>query len=143
MPSSCITALPGTMWRPLTGPVSYYPWSILWRSTDTSDHVRAMITCARVPVSAEAGAAETGVGGSGRFGWVWRRARWRSWMMRPVPGMVTISTPAVAASSSAMPKGQVPVRAQEGDTDVVAVLQHENQQQPQGAGGCREHGGHV
>jgi DNA-binding transcriptional LysR family regulator len=47
VPSSCITALPGTIWRPLIEPASYYPWSILWRTTDTSDHVRAIIDCAR------------------------------------------------------------------------------------------------
>ncbi|GAA2113324.1 LysR family transcriptional regulator [Actinomadura alba] len=47
VPSSCIAALPGTIWRPLIEPVSHYPWSILWRATDTSDHVRAVITCAQ------------------------------------------------------------------------------------------------
>ena len=48
VPSSCISALPGTIWRPLVEPVSHYPWSILWRATDTSDHVRAITTCAQV-----------------------------------------------------------------------------------------------
>ncbi|TDD23638.1 LysR family transcriptional regulator [Actinomadura sp. KC06] len=47
VPSSCISALPGTIWRPLTDPVSYYPWSILWRAADDSDHVHAVVTCAR------------------------------------------------------------------------------------------------
>jgi DNA-binding transcriptional LysR family regulator len=47
VPSSCISALPGTIWRPLVEPASHYPWSILWRATDTSDHVRAIISCAR------------------------------------------------------------------------------------------------
>ena len=47
VPSSCITALPGTIWRPLTEPVSHYPWSILWRASDTTDHVRAITTCAQ------------------------------------------------------------------------------------------------
>jgi DNA-binding transcriptional LysR family regulator len=47
VPASCITALPGTIWRPLNEPASYYPWSILWRATDTSDHVCAIIACAR------------------------------------------------------------------------------------------------
>ncbi|GAA4620207.1 LysR family transcriptional regulator [Actinoallomurus vinaceus] len=47
VPSSCISALPGTIWRPLIEPVSHYPWSILWRATDASDHVRAIVTCAR------------------------------------------------------------------------------------------------
>jgi DNA-binding transcriptional LysR family regulator len=47
VPSSCISALPGTIWRPLIEPASHYPWSILWRATDTSEHVRAITTCAR------------------------------------------------------------------------------------------------
>ncbi|MFG2084891.1 MULTISPECIES: LysR family substrate-binding domain-containing protein [unclassified Spirillospora] len=47
VPSSCISALPGTIWRPLTEPVSFYPWSILWREADDSDHVRAVVACAR------------------------------------------------------------------------------------------------
>src|SRR5580692_2275188 len=47
VPSSCISALPGTIWRPLTEPVSYYPWSVLWRAADHSDHVRAIVSCAR------------------------------------------------------------------------------------------------
>jgi DNA-binding transcriptional LysR family regulator len=47
VPSSCISALPGTIWRPLTEPASHYPWSILWRATDTTDHVRAITSCAR------------------------------------------------------------------------------------------------
>jgi DNA-binding transcriptional LysR family regulator len=48
VPSSCISALPGTLWRPLTDPPSHYPWSILWRATDTTGHVRAITTCAQV-----------------------------------------------------------------------------------------------
>lgn len=47
VPASCISALPGTIWRPLVDPVSHYPWSILWRAADASDRVRAVITCAR------------------------------------------------------------------------------------------------
>jgi hypothetical protein len=47
VPSSCISALPGTIWRPLIEPESHYPWSILWRANDTTDHVRAIITCAQ------------------------------------------------------------------------------------------------
>jgi DNA-binding transcriptional LysR family regulator len=48
VPSSCISALPGTLWRPLIEPVSHYPWSILWRASDTTGHVRAIVTCAQV-----------------------------------------------------------------------------------------------
>ncbi|MCW2859828.1 MAG: hypothetical protein JWP48_1536 [Actinoallomurus sp.] len=47
VPSSCISALPGTIWRPLIEPASHYPWSILWRATETTDHVRALVNCAR------------------------------------------------------------------------------------------------
>jgi DNA-binding transcriptional LysR family regulator len=47
VPSSCIAALPGTIWRPLTEPASHYPWSVLWRAADDSAHVRAVISCAR------------------------------------------------------------------------------------------------
>jgi DNA-binding transcriptional LysR family regulator len=47
VPSSCISALPGTIWRPLIEPSSYYPWSILWRANETIDHVRALVNCAR------------------------------------------------------------------------------------------------
>ena len=47
VPSSCISALPGTTWRPLTEPASYYPWSVLWRAADDSGHVRAVVSCAQ------------------------------------------------------------------------------------------------
>ena len=47
VPSSCISALPGTIWRPLTEPVSYYPWSVLWRATEVSDRVQAIVSCAQ------------------------------------------------------------------------------------------------
>jgi DNA-binding transcriptional LysR family regulator len=47
VPSSCIAALPGTIWRPLIEPASYYPWSVLWRATEASAHVHAVVSCAR------------------------------------------------------------------------------------------------
>src|ERR1700683_2588169 len=47
VPSSCISALPGTIWRPLTEPSSDYPWSVLWRAADDSAHVRAVVSCAQ------------------------------------------------------------------------------------------------
>ena len=47
VPSSCIAALPGTIWRPLTEPASDYPWSVLWRAADDSGHVRAVVGCAQ------------------------------------------------------------------------------------------------
>jgi len=56
VPSSCISALPGTIWRPLTEPASYYPWSVLWRASETSAYVTAIVNCARSM--------------SGRLGWL-------------------------------------------------------------------------
>jgi DNA-binding transcriptional LysR family regulator len=56
VPASCISALPGTIWRPLMQPASYYPWSVLWRAADDSGHVQAIVTCARNM--------------SGRLGWL-------------------------------------------------------------------------
>jgi DNA-binding transcriptional LysR family regulator len=47
VPSSCISAIPGTIWRPLTEPASYYPWSVLWRATEVSNYVEAVVNCAR------------------------------------------------------------------------------------------------
>ena len=47
VPSSCIAALPGTIWRPLMEPACHYPWSILWRAAEASDPVRAIVSCAR------------------------------------------------------------------------------------------------
>jgi DNA-binding transcriptional LysR family regulator len=47
VPSSCIAALPGTIWRPLTEPASCYPWSVLWRAASDSGHVRAVVSCAQ------------------------------------------------------------------------------------------------
>ena len=47
VPSSCIAALPGTIWRPLTEPASDYPWSVLWRAADDSAHVQAVVNCAQ------------------------------------------------------------------------------------------------
>ena len=47
VPSSCISALPGTTWRPLTEPASCYPWSVLWRAAEVSGHVRAVVSCAQ------------------------------------------------------------------------------------------------
>jgi hypothetical protein len=46
-PSSCLSALPGTIWRPLAEPASCYPWSVLWHATETSGHVRAVVSCAQ------------------------------------------------------------------------------------------------
>jgi DNA-binding transcriptional LysR family regulator len=48
VPASCIAALPGTTWRPLTEPASSYPWSVLWRAGDVSGHVQAVVSCARL-----------------------------------------------------------------------------------------------
>jgi DNA-binding transcriptional LysR family regulator len=47
VPASCVAAVPGIVWRPLVAPVSRYPWSVLWRAGDPSEHVRALVTGAR------------------------------------------------------------------------------------------------
>ncbi len=47
VPASCIAALPGTVWRPLTEPATDYPWSVLWRAADESGLVRAVVSCAQ------------------------------------------------------------------------------------------------
>ncbi|MFI0409308.1 LysR family transcriptional regulator [Actinomadura sp. 3N508] len=54
VPSSCVGALAGTLWRPLTDPASYYPWSVLWRADDDSGQVAAIVSCARA-ISARLG----------------------------------------------------------------------------------------
>jgi DNA-binding transcriptional LysR family regulator len=47
VPASCVAAVPeGIVWRPLVAPVSRYPWSVLWRADDHSEHVRALVACA-------------------------------------------------------------------------------------------------
>jgi DNA-binding transcriptional LysR family regulator len=45
VPSSCVRSLPGVVWRPLADPVSRYPWSLLWRADDPSEHVQAVRAC--------------------------------------------------------------------------------------------------
>jgi DNA-binding transcriptional LysR family regulator len=48
VPASCVAAVPeGIVWRPLVAPVSRYPWSVLWRAGDASEHVRTLVACAR------------------------------------------------------------------------------------------------
>jgi DNA-binding transcriptional LysR family regulator len=46
-PASCVSAIPGVVWRPLTAPTSLYPWSVLWRAGEHSEHVRAVVASAR------------------------------------------------------------------------------------------------
>jgi len=46
VPASCVAAVPeGIVWRPLVAPVSRYPWSVLWRAGDRSEHVGALVAC--------------------------------------------------------------------------------------------------
>jgi DNA-binding transcriptional LysR family regulator len=48
VPSSCAQAThPGLVWKPLVEPVSLYPWSLLWRAADQSEHVHAVRACTR------------------------------------------------------------------------------------------------
>jgi hypothetical protein len=44
----------GIVWRPLVAPVSRYPWSVLWRAGDSSEHVSVLIDTART-LSAQLG----------------------------------------------------------------------------------------
>jgi len=46
-PASCMPAPSGIVWRPLVSPVSRYPWSVLWRAGDSSEHVSVLIDTAR------------------------------------------------------------------------------------------------
>ncbi len=46
-PSSCLPTPPGIVWRPLVAPLSRYPWSVLWRAGDSSEHVRTLVRAAR------------------------------------------------------------------------------------------------
>jgi DNA-binding transcriptional LysR family regulator len=46
-PSSCVPAASGMVWRPLVAPPSRYPWSLLWRAGNSSEHVHAVVGCAR------------------------------------------------------------------------------------------------
>jgi DNA-binding transcriptional LysR family regulator len=46
-PASCVSVIPSIVWRPLTEPVSRYPWSVLWRAGEHSAHVRAVVDGAR------------------------------------------------------------------------------------------------
>ena len=48
-PSSCVPTVAGTVWRPLVAPASRYPWSLLRRAGDSSEHVRALVEGASSP----------------------------------------------------------------------------------------------
>ncbi len=45
-PSSCVPTPEGIVWRPLVEPISRYPWSVLWRAGDSSEHVSALVCAA-------------------------------------------------------------------------------------------------
>jgi hypothetical protein len=45
-PASCVTAIPGLVWRPFTAPSACYPWSVLWRAGDCREHVLAVLMAA-------------------------------------------------------------------------------------------------
>ncbi|MFI6928351.1 LysR family transcriptional regulator [Nonomuraea spiralis] len=38
---------PGTTWRPLTDPTTYYPWSLLWHDANPSPHIATVLDTAR------------------------------------------------------------------------------------------------
>ncbi len=47
VPRSCGRVLRGVRWAPLVEPVTYYPWSLLWRAGDGAEPVQAVLRCAR------------------------------------------------------------------------------------------------
>ena len=47
-PSSCVSPPAGIVWKPLVAPPSHYPWSVLWRAGDSSEHVSAFVQAARL-----------------------------------------------------------------------------------------------
>jgi DNA-binding transcriptional LysR family regulator len=63
VPASYASEYPGIVWRPLTGPASLYPWSVLWRADDDNPHVRAVVSCAKA-LSGELNWLEPGQGDS-------------------------------------------------------------------------------
>ena len=46
-PSSCLPTPAGIVWRQLVAPLSRYPWSVLWRAGDSSEHVSTLVRAAR------------------------------------------------------------------------------------------------
>ena len=60
-PSSCVPTPAGIVWRPLVDPLSHYPWSVLWRAGDSSEHVSALVGAART-LSQELGWLEPSAG---------------------------------------------------------------------------------
>jgi DNA-binding transcriptional LysR family regulator len=47
VPRSCGRVVRGVRWAPLVDPVTYYPWSVLWRSGDETEPVQSVLRCAR------------------------------------------------------------------------------------------------
>jgi DNA-binding transcriptional LysR family regulator len=48
VPSSCARTLPGVVWKALIEPTARYPWSLLRRAGDQSEHVQAVRACTQV-----------------------------------------------------------------------------------------------
>jgi DNA-binding transcriptional LysR family regulator len=46
VPASCLPVAAGVLWRPLVEPECRHPWSVLWRSGDCSEYVRAVVAAA-------------------------------------------------------------------------------------------------
>jgi DNA-binding transcriptional LysR family regulator len=47
VPASCVSPVDGLVWRLLVDPLSRYPWSVLWRASDSTEQVRSVVECAR------------------------------------------------------------------------------------------------
>ncbi|MCA1702879.1 MAG: LysR family transcriptional regulator [Actinobacteria bacterium] len=46
VPASCVPPADGLVWRLLVEPLSRYPWSVLWRASDHTEHTRSVVDCA-------------------------------------------------------------------------------------------------
>ena len=47
VPRSCGRVVKGIQWAPLVEPLTYYPWSLLWRAGDDAEPVQSVLTLAR------------------------------------------------------------------------------------------------
>jgi len=75
-PSSCVSPPAGIVWKPVFSPPSHYPWSVLWRAGDSSEHVNAFHPSRPNAVPAARLAATTRPGGrltEARSGGCYRR----------------------------------------------------------------------
>lgn len=46
VPASCASPVDRLVWRLLVAPLSRYPWSVLWRTSDHTEHTQSVVECA-------------------------------------------------------------------------------------------------